>query len=114
ASAEEPRAVRKTLTVLHGDLEREGRELDPEALLSLSARVEECLSDAVASHGGTVSSASDVTFVAIFGLPTLAEDDPLRAARAALGIRAAVSELNELLGRDGGVRYALRVGVATG
>ncbi|MFL5929323.1 MAG: BTAD domain-containing putative transcriptional regulator, partial [Gaiellaceae bacterium] len=65
ASAEEPRAVRKTLTVLHGDLEREGRELDPEALLSLSARVEHCLADAVASHGGTVSAASDVTFVAV-------------------------------------------------
>src|SRR4051794_29606092 len=114
ASAEEPRAVRKTLTVLHGDLEREGRELDPEALLSLSARVEHCLADAVASHGGTVSAASDVTFVAVFGLPTLAEDDPLRAARAALEIRAAVAELNESLERDRGVRYALRLGIATG
>src|SRR3954452_9195731 len=77
-AAAEPRAVRKTLTVLHADLERQGRELDPEALLSLSARVEQCLPDAVASHGGTLSSASDVTFVAVFGLPTLAEDDPLR------------------------------------
>src|SRR3954453_19887647 len=113
-AAAEPRAVRKTLTVLHAELERQGHELDPEALLSLSARVEECLSDAVASHGGTVSSASDVTFVAIFGLPTLAEDDPLRAARAALGIRAAITELNESLDRDQGVHYTLRLGLATG
>jgi DNA-binding SARP family transcriptional activator len=114
AAAAEPRAVRKTLTVLHADLERHGRELDPEALLSLSARVRKCLADAVASHGGTVIAAGDVTFVAVFGLPTLAEDDPLRAARAALGIRNDVAELNESLERDWGMRYELRVGVATG
>ena len=113
-SAAEPRPVRKTLTVLYADLERRGPELDPEALLSLEARVEECLADAVASHGGTVSSVNDVTFVAVFGLPTLAEDDPLRAARAALGIRNDIAELNERLERDWGVRYEVRVGVATG
>jgi DNA-binding SARP family transcriptional activator/tetratricopeptide (TPR) repeat protein len=113
-SAAEPRAVRKTLTVLHADLERRGRELDPEALLSLSGRAVKCLADAVTSHGGTVTSASDVTFVAVFGLPTLAEDDPLRAARAALGIRDTLAELNESLERQWGVRYEVRVGVATG
>src|SRR5205085_1533697 len=69
---------------------------------------------AVAAHGGSTSSANDLTFVAVFGLPTLAEDDPLRAARAALGIRSALAELNESLERDWGVRYALRIGVATG
>jgi predicted ATPase/DNA-binding SARP family transcriptional activator len=110
----EPRAVRKTLTVLHADLVREGRELDPEALLTLSARVADCLVESVTAHGGTVSSASDVTFVAVFGLPTLAEDDPLRAARAALGIRSALADLNGSLERDWGVRYSLRLGVATG
>src|SRR5436305_3268345 len=38
--ATEQRAVRKTLTVLHADLARDGRELDPEALIGLAARVE--------------------------------------------------------------------------
>ncbi|MDX6474928.1 MAG: hypothetical protein QOH95_439, partial [Gaiellaceae bacterium] len=114
AAPAEPRAVRKTLTVLHADLTRKGRELDPETLLSCSERVEKCLVAAVTAHGGIVSSATGVTFVGVFGLPTLAEDDPLRAARAALEIRSALAELNESLERDWGVRYALRVGVATG
>src|SRR2546430_325727 len=42
-AAAEPRAVRKTLTVLHADLLRQGRELDPEALLGMSARVQGCV-----------------------------------------------------------------------
>ncbi|NUR77191.1 MAG: AAA family ATPase, partial [Thermoleophilia bacterium] len=110
----EARPARKTITVLHADLIREGRELDPEALQALSERIHDCLVDAVTAHGGTVSSSTDVTFVAAFGLPTLAEDDPLRAARAALAIRSAVAELNESVERTWGVRYALRLGVATG
>jgi predicted ATPase len=110
----EPRAIRKTLTVLHADLAREGRELDPEALLALSERVRECIVGAVTAHGGTIVSGTGVTFVGVFGLPTLAEDDPLRAARAALGIRFALAQLNESLDRDWGVRHTISIGVATG
>src|SRR4029077_5460641 len=44
------RALRKTLTVLHADLTRQGRELDPETLLALSERVEERLVSAVGAH----------------------------------------------------------------
>jgi DNA-binding SARP family transcriptional activator len=113
-SAVTTRALRKTLTVLHADLAREGRELDPEALLAWSERVEECLKSAVEAHGGTASSASGVTFIGVFGLPTLAEDDTLRAARAALEIRTKLAALNESLERDWGVRCVLRIGVATG
>src|SRR3954451_13657115 len=95
AAPVEARPARKTLTVLHADLTREGRELDPETLQTLSERVHDSLVTAVTAHGGTVSSATDGTFVPAFGLPTLAEDDPLRAARATLAMRSAVSELNE-------------------
>jgi len=114
ASAVATRALRKTLTVLHADLARQGRELDPEALLALSERVKKCLVAAVAAHGGSVASATGVTFVGVFGLPTLAEDDTLRAARAALEIRSALAALNDSLEHDWGVRCVLRVGVATG
>jgi len=110
----QPRAVRKTLTVLHAELGRHGRELDPEALIGLAGRLEACLASSVTAHGGTVSQAGHVTFVAVFGLPTLAEDDPLRASRAALAIRTAVAELNASLERDWAIRYEVRIGVATG
>jgi predicted ATPase/DNA-binding SARP family transcriptional activator len=103
-------ALRKTLTVVHADLARRGRALDPEALRALSSRVEEALRAAVAAHGGTVSSATGVSFVAVFGLPTLAEDDTLRAARAVLEARSALAGLGE----EWDARYVLRIGVATG
>src|SRR5437868_7012084 len=57
-AAAEPRAVQKTLSVLHADLARQGRDLDPEALHGLSARVEASLGAAVAAHGGSPSSAN--------------------------------------------------------
>jgi DNA-binding SARP family transcriptional activator len=109
-----PHAVRKTLTVVHADLARHGRALDPEALLALTTRVEEALHMAVAAHGGTVSSVTGVNFVAVFGLPTLAEDDTLRAARAALEARSALAALAESLAEEWGARFVLRIGVATG
>jgi predicted ATPase/class 3 adenylate cyclase len=107
-------ALRKTLTVVHADLARHGRALDPEALLALSTRVEEAVCAAVAAHGGTVSSATGVDVVAVFGLPTLAEDDTLRAARAALEARSALAVLAESLAEQWGARYVLRIGIATG
>src|SRR3954469_4225751 len=61
----QPRALRKTLTVLHADLARRGRELDPEALIVLAARLEAGLASSVTAHGGTVSQAGHVTFVAV-------------------------------------------------
>jgi predicted ATPase/DNA-binding SARP family transcriptional activator len=109
-----PHALRKTLTVVHADLARRGRALDPEALLALSTRVEEALRAAVAAHGGTVSSATGVDVVAVFGLPTLAEDDTLRAARAALEARSALAGLADSLAEEWGARYVLRIGIATG
>jgi predicted ATPase/DNA-binding SARP family transcriptional activator len=107
-------ALRKTLTVVHAELAREGRPLDPEALLALTTRVEETLRAAVAAHGGTVSSSTGISFVAVFGLPTLAEDDTLRAARAALDARTAIAALDESLEHEWGVRCTVRIGVATG
>jgi len=109
-----PHALRKTLTVVHADLARHGRALDPETLLALSTRVEEVLRAAVAAHGGTVSSATGVDVVAVFGLPTLAEDDTLRAARAALEARSALAGLTGSLAEEWGARFVLRIGVATG
>jgi predicted ATPase/DNA-binding SARP family transcriptional activator len=107
-------AQRKTLTVLHAELSREGRVLDPEALLGLSARVEDTVAEAVAAHGGTVSATASLAIVAVFGLPTLAEDDTLRAARASLDAQSAFTVLNEALDREWGVRCTLRIGIATG
>jgi DNA-binding SARP family transcriptional activator len=109
-----PPTLRKTVTVVHVQLMRRGRALDPETLLALATRVDELLQAGVAMHGGSALTVGGSAAVATFGLPMLAEDDALRAARSALEIRRQVAVLNETLEREWGVHYELRFGVATG
>ncbi len=49
--------------------------------------------------------------MAVFGLPVVHEDDALRAARAAAGIRERLRELNQELARDFGVELDTRTGI---
>jgi class 3 adenylate cyclase/tetratricopeptide (TPR) repeat protein len=106
--------LRKTLTVLHGELTRHGPALDPETLMALSARIGETLNATVAAHGGSTSMTRDLTFVSVFGLPVVNENDTLRAARAALDAQSALAALSDVFAREWDVRCTLRIGIATG
>jgi DNA-binding SARP family transcriptional activator/tetratricopeptide (TPR) repeat protein len=107
-------ALRKTLTVLHIELTRIRGSVDPEALHRLTARIEGSLARVIEDHGGTVTTAPGGAVLAVFGLPAVSEDDPLRAMRAAVGVRAAVQELNAQIEPELGVRLSVRAGVGTG
>jgi hypothetical protein len=52
--------------------------------------------------------------MAVFGIPTLHEDDALRAVRAAAELRERLADLNEELVRDWGIRLETRTAVNTG
>jgi class 3 adenylate cyclase len=65
-------------------------------------------------HGGTVEKFIGDAIMAVFGIPTLHEDDALRAVRAAAEMREELARLNERLERQHGVRIATRTGVNTG
>jgi class 3 adenylate cyclase len=52
--------------------------------------------------------------MAVFGVPTIHEDDALRAVRAAAELRDALASLNDELEHDYGVWLLLRTGVNTG
>ena len=52
--------------------------------------------------------------MAVFGIPRLHEDDPLRLVRAAAAMAAALDRLNEELEQDLGVPVAIRTGIKTG
>ena len=99
-------AVRKTLTVLHVEFDPGGgTPVDPEALarrfvVPLGHGV-----DAVARHEGTVLAQTEAALTAAFGLPSLHEDDALRAIRTAVDLR------KQLIGRDD---LQTRIGIATG
>src|SRR5688500_17393633 len=69
---------------------------------------------AVEAHGGTGEKFIGDAVMAVFGVPTVHEDDALRALRAAAQIREALEALNADLERDWGARSAVRTGVNTG
>jgi class 3 adenylate cyclase/tetratricopeptide (TPR) repeat protein len=109
--------VRKTVTVLFADVVSStalGEQLDPEALRRVMARYFEAARAAVEHHGGTVEKFIGDAVMAVFGIPTLHEDDALRAVRAAAELRSSLGALNEQLEREAGVTLELRIGLNTG
>jgi class 3 adenylate cyclase/tetratricopeptide (TPR) repeat protein len=98
---------RKVVTVLFCDVVGStalGESIDPETLRVMLARYFERMKAIVESHGGSVEKFIGDAVMAVFGVPSLHEDDALRACRAAVQMRAAFPEL--------GVQG--RIGVNTG
>jgi class 3 adenylate cyclase/tetratricopeptide (TPR) repeat protein len=113
----ESRQMRKTVTVVFSDLVGStalGERLDPESLREVIVRYYDCLSRVIARHGGTVAKFIGDAVMAVFGIPTLHEDDALRAVRAAAEFTPGLAGLNAELEEAFGVRLALRTGVNTG
>ncbi len=77
-----------------------GEQLDPEALRELLQRYFDEMRAIVERHGGTVEKFIGDAVMAVFGVPTLHEDDALRALRAAAEMRDAIPALG-LQGRIG-------------
>jgi class 3 adenylate cyclase/tetratricopeptide (TPR) repeat protein len=108
---------RRTVTVLFADLSGYtaiAERLDPEAVKALVDRCLGRLGQEVERVGGQVDKYMGDNVMAIFGAPIAHEDDPERAVRAAVGMQAAMEELNTRLLADYGAEFALRVGVNTG
>ena len=109
--------VRKVVTIVFADVTGStslGERLDPEALRRVMERYFDAMAAVIRSHGGTVEKFIGDAVMAVFGIPRLHEDDPIRAVRAAAGMRDALAELNVELERDHAVAIAIRIGVNTG
>jgi predicted ATPase/class 3 adenylate cyclase len=112
-----PREIRKTVTVVFTDVTGStamGERLDPESLRRVMSRYFVTMREVLERHGGTVEKFIGDAIVAVFGVPSLHEDDALRAVRAAAQMRAALASLNEELVADWGVTIAVRTGVNSG
>jgi class 3 adenylate cyclase/ribosomal protein L40E len=108
---------RRQVTVVFADLSgytAVAERMDPEAVKSLIDRALRRLGQEVDRFGGSVDKYIGDNVMAVFGAPIAHEDDAERAVRAALGMQAAMGEINESLGESHGVNLALRVGVNTG
>ncbi len=102
-----PRRERKVVTVLFCDLvgfTSRAESMDPEDVEALLRPYHSRVRSELERHGGTVEKFIGDAVMALFGAPVAHEDDPERAARAAIAIRDfAVEEGLEL-----------RVGITTG
>ena len=105
---------RKVVTVLFADLvgftgRSEG--MDVEDVRGTLAPYHALLRDQLEHYGGTDEKFIGDAVMALFGAPVTHEDDPERAVRAALSIRAAIDRLNE---QEPALDLHVRVGVNTG
>src|SRR5262245_55048734 len=109
--------TRKVVTIVFADMAGStamGERLDPEALRRVQARYFDEMAAVLERHGGTVEKYIGDAGMAVFGIPLLHEDDPLRAVRASMEMQTALDRLNGDLERDYEVRIAIRIGVNTG
>ncbi len=110
-------AARKTVTVVFSDIANStplGEALDAEVLRGVMEQYYEVVRAELERHGGTVEKFIGDAVMAVFGIPTVHDDDALRAIRAAIDMRTALGALNRQLEETHGVRLAIRTGVNTG
>src|SRR5579864_5319437 len=112
ASAE--REERRIVTVLFVDLvgfTARAEELDPEDVRAILSPYYRRLREEIESFGGTVEKFIGDAVMAVFGAPVAHGDDPERAVRAALAVRASVAEMNNA---DPKLDLQVRLAVNTG
>src|ERR671918_137176 len=94
APDDEPREVRKRVTIVFCDLTGStalGENLDPEVLRGTMRRYYDECRAILERHGGRVEKFIGDAVMAVFGVPQAHEDDALRAIRAAAELRDAVA-----------------------
>ena len=109
--------VRKSVTVLFTDVVAStdlGAKLDPESSRFVMGRFFDAARASIERHGGTLEKYIGDAIMAVFGIPVVHEDDPLRACRAGVEILERLEVLNKELERDFGVSIVTRTGINSG
>jgi class 3 adenylate cyclase len=104
---------RRQVTILFADLcgfTTLSRSLDPEQLRELVATFTAQVDGIVVGYGGSVDKHIGDAVMALFGAPRAHDDDPLRAARAALDIHTALARSTETSSR----KLQAHIGIASG
>jgi class 3 adenylate cyclase len=116
---QDPRGLpgqRKPVTVLFTDIVGStaiAEKLDPEEWKEVVQGAHRRVSEAVYRYEGTIAQLLGDGVLAFFGAPLTHEDDPERAARAALDIQASMAEYQSELSGFVDV-FQMRVGINTG
>ncbi len=105
------------MTILFADLAGStalGERIDPEDLRALQGELYTFMDDEVVRFGGTTEKFAGDAILAVFGVPQAHEDDPERAVRAALAIRARFGAFAGRVATAHGGTVGIRLGVETG
>jgi len=108
---------RKVATMLFADLvgfTSLNESADPELVQALVTRAFDRLSAEVERYEGLVEKFAGDAILAVFGVPTVHEDDAERAVRAALEMQSAMLTLAVELRAEGRPELSLRIGIETG
>src|SRR3954471_17014184 len=101
--------ARKVVTVVFCDIADStglAERLDPEVVRVVMSRYFEAMRAVLERHGGTIEKFIGDAVMAVFGVPTLREDDAVRAVSAAFEMTAAREALNDELEQEWGVRIS--------
>ncbi len=112
-SSGRPEGERRQVAILFADLSgftALSRSLDAEQVHELVARFTSLVDDIIVGYGGSVDKHIGDAVMALFGAPRAHDDDPLRAARAALDIHEAMARWSDGSGR----LLEAHVGIASG
>src|SRR5205814_870235 len=88
--------------------------MEPQRVIALLNEFMEAASDAIDAEGGVVDKYVGDEIMAVFGAPVSRGGDADRAVRAALRIRAAVTELNAGRAARGEAPVSVGVGINAG
>ncbi len=112
-----PQEVRKTVTILFCDVVDStalGERRDPETVRQAMLRYFDEMRTIVEGFGGVVEPFRGDEVMAVFGVPTVHEDDALRAVRTGVAMQRRLEKLNVELGASWGVTLQCRIGINTG
>ena len=86
--------ARKTVTIVFSDVVGStelGEQLEPETLQHVMSLYGDEMRRVIELYGGRVEKFVGDAVMAVFGVPVLHEDDAIRAVRATLGMRDALT-----------------------
>jgi class 3 adenylate cyclase/tetratricopeptide (TPR) repeat protein len=112
-----PHGERRMASVLFADLSGYtslNEALDPEEIARVMNRLKNGATRIVEAHGGTVNQFVGDEVMALFGVPSAHDDDPLRAVRAAIELRDHIREIGAELEPQLGTALRMHAGVNTG
>jgi class 3 adenylate cyclase/tetratricopeptide (TPR) repeat protein/ABC-type dipeptide/oligopeptide/nickel transport system ATPase component len=108
---------RKHVTVLFSDVSgytTMSAKLDPEEVKEIMGQVIDGVSRVIKQYGGFMEKYVGDAVMALFGVPSAEEDDPVRAIKAACDIHGVVKSVSSQYGEKIGKPMAMHSGICTG